>query len=136
MTVPTEHLGTPVRDGQFDPPPVCSVCGRADQIPAHRPGLPGRSRLIEVPAWPGGNRFRLVCENDLRTAMQSLGPGGGSEVMHVRSCSAPHPADDDTRYAVVAVWPRTSFAPPPYWLACAPHLNEALDRLAAERTPA
>lgn len=129
MDVQSERTGTPAHDGQHGRAPACTACGAA---PTVMTGGTKRSGLVQVPASAISNRYRLVCPDCLRRAMQSLGPGRGPEALHTRTCAAAH--DDDTRFEVAVMWPSRPLAPPPYWLACAPHLNEALDALTPEGT--
>jgi hypothetical protein len=133
MDVQSVLIGTPARDGQFDPPPACSVCGAAPVVATGPTGHTLRSELLSVPAWPGWNKFRHVCRGCLGRAMQAVGPGRGPEALNTRTCSGWHRGDDGDRFAVAAEWPLRSFGPPPYWLACVRHLNEALDALSPER---
>lgn len=113
--------------------PACSVCGAAPTIVTDARTV--RSDLVQVPASATSNRFRMVCADCLGRALPRVGPGRGPDALRTLNCSGEHAKTDDTRYAVVAQWPNRSHAPPPYWLACAPHLNDALDALTLEGTP-
>lgn len=105
-------IGSPLRDGQDDPAPCCFVCGAVKDV------------IRVATDRPGPGATEIVCRSCLGRALRSLGPGVPS--LHTRACVA-CPDDDDRRFAVVAIWPLTSFAAPPFWPACAPHLRAALD---------
>lgn len=115
-------IGSPLHDGQDDPPPACSVCGATD------------AKFVRVPAAERGTHTCLVCHPCLERALKSVGPPTGET--HTRACVGRHVGatgpDHEARFQVVAVWPPHSFARPPYWLACRPHLRAALDT--AERS--